>query len=198
MVFNFLKTWFNDRGEIFQNGQIAETKVNREEKKELISELKDVFAGSELVVVTHYVGITVAEVSELRKKIREAGASFRVTKNRITRLALEGTDYASLADMMTGPTAIAASKDPVAAAKAVVEFAKKNDKLVILGAVMNGKLLSAADVKALADLPSLDEIRAQLIALIQTPATRIARISSEPAAQLARVFGAYAKKEQAA
>ncbi len=172
--------------------------MNREEKKELISELKDVFADSELVVVTHYVGITVAEVSALRKSIREAGASFRVTKNRITRLALEGTDYAPLADMMTGPTAIAASKDPVAAAKAVVEFAKKNDKLVILGAVMNGKLLSPAEVKALASLPSLDEMRAKLIALIQTPATRIARISSEPAAQLARVVGAYARKEQAA
>ena len=177
---------------------IAETKVNREEKKELISELKDVFADSELVVVTHYMGITVAEVSGLRKKIREAGASFRVTKNRITRLALEGTNYASLADMMTGPTAIAASKDPVAAAKAVVEFAKKNDKLVVLGAVMNGNLLTAEEVKALAELPSLDEMRSKLIALIQTPATRIARISSEPAAQLARVFGAYAKKEQAA
>ena len=173
--------------------------MNREEKKELISELKDVFAESELVVVTHYTGITVAEVSELRKKIREAGASFRVTKNRITRLALEGTDYAPLADMMTGPTAIAASKDPVAAAKAVEEFAKKNDKLVVLGAVMNGKLLSAEEVKALSELPSLDEMRSKLIALIQTPATRIARIASEPASQLARVFNAYATKgEQAA
>lgn len=172
--------------------------MNREEKKELISELKDVFAESELVVVTHYVGITVAEVSELRKKIREAGASFRVTKNRITRLALEGTDYAPLADMLTGPTAIAASKDPVAAAKAVVEFAKKNNKLVVLGAVMNGQMLSAAEVKALAELPSLDEMRSKLIALIQTPATRIARIASEPASLLARVFNAYATKDEQA
>lgn len=172
--------------------------MNREQKKELISELQGVFADSELVVVTHYSGITVKEVTELRGIVRKAGASFKVTKNRITRLALEGTEYASLADMMVGPTAIATSKDPIAAAKAVVEYAKKNDKLVILGAVMNGKLLSVDEVKALAALPSLDELRGKLIGLIQAPASRIARISAEPAAQVARVVGAYARKGQAA
>lgn len=172
--------------------------MNREQKKELISELQSVFADSELVVVTHYSGITVKEVTELRRQIRESGASFKVTKNRITRLALEGTDYASLADMMTGPTAIAASKDPVSAAKAVVEYAKKNEKLIVLGAVMNGKLLSVAEVKALAALPSLDELRGKIVGVLQAPASRIARLSSEPAAQLARVIGAYARKGQAA
>lgn len=172
--------------------------MNREQKKELISVLNGVFLESELVVVTQYKGITVAEISALRADIRKAGAGFRVTKNRITRLALEGTEYDTLADMFTGPTAIAYSKDPVAAAKAVVDFAKKNEKLVIVGAVMNGQALDAAAVKALASLPSLDELRGTLVGLLQAPASRIARIANAPATQLARVLDAYSREGKAA
>ncbi len=172
--------------------------MNREQKKELISALNGVFTESELVVVTQYKGITVAEVSALREDIRKSGAGFRVTKNRITRLALEGTEYDKLADMFVGPTAIAYSQDPVAAAKAVVDFAKKNEKLVIVGAVMNGQVLSADAVKALAALPSLDELRGKIVGLLQAPASRIARIANAPAGQVARVIGAYAREGKAA
>ncbi len=145
------------------------------------------FKEASLVVVTHYLGLTVAEMTELRRKVREAGAKFRVTKNRITRLALAGTPYEGLADLMTGPTALSTSVDPIAAAKAVVQFAKKNEKIVVLGGVMNGQTLSADQVKALGDLPSLDELRGKIVGLLQAPA-----------GQIARVCKAYSEKEQAA
>ena len=145
------------------------------------------FKEASLVVVTHYLGLTVAEMTELRGKVREAGAKFRVTKNRITRLALAGTPYEGLADLMTGPTALSTSVDPIAAAKAVVQFAKKNEKIVVLGGVMNGQTLSADQVKALGDLPSLDELRGKIVGLLQAPA-----------GQIARVCKAYSEKEQAA
>ena len=145
------------------------------------------FKEASLVVVTHYLGLTVAEMTELRGKVREAGAKFRVTKNRITRLALAGTPYEGLADLMTGPTAVSTSADPIAAAKAVVQFAKKNEKIVVLGGVMNGQTLSADQVKALGDLPSLDELRGKIVGLLQAPA-----------GQIARVCKAYSEKEQAA
>jgi len=172
--------------------------VNREEKHELVSDLGGLFGDTGIVVVTQYKGLTVAEVSDLRAKVREAGAGFRVTKNRLTRLALAGTKFESLSDLFTGPTAIAYSNDPVAAAKAAVEFSKKNEKLIIVGASMGAEVLSVESVKTLATLPSLDELRAKIVGIIQTPATRIAAVTAAPAGQLARVFGAYARKDEAA
>jgi len=172
--------------------------VNREEKQELVSDLGGLFEETGIVVVTQYKGLTVAEVSDLRAKVREAGAGFRVTKNRLTRLALAGTKFESLSDLFTGPTAIAYSNDPVAAAKAAVEFSKKNEKLIIIGASMGAEVLNVESVKTLATLPSLDELRAKIVGIIQTPATRIAAVTQAPAGQLARVFGAYARKDEAA
>ena len=136
---------------------------------------------------------TVAQSTALRGKIREAGASYKVAKNRLAKLAIKDTAYEGLGDMLTGPTAIAASLDPVAAAKAVVDFAKTTDKIEIVGGSMGSQVLNAEGVKALASMPSLDELRAKLIGLVQAPATKIAQLSTAPAAKLARVFGAYAK-----
>ncbi|CCG06641.1 50S ribosomal protein L10 [Pararhodospirillum photometricum] len=172
--------------------------MNREEKKELIAELSGLFGSTTTCIVTHYKGMTVAEVEKLRREMRAAGASFRVTKNRITRLALEGTSFEGIAPLFVGPTAIATSVDPVAAAKVCVEYAKKNDKLVILGGSMQGKLLDTQAIDALAKLPSLDELRGKLLGMINTPATRIAGVLQAPAGQLARVFNAYATKDEAA
>ncbi len=172
--------------------------MNRTEKEDLVAAMRSVFEGTNLIVVTHYSGMTVAQMSNLRGRMREVGASFKVTKNRLARLALEGTKFQPLADMFTGPTAIAYSTDPVAAAKATVEFAKTNAKLVILGGVLDQQTLDAAGISALATLPSLDELRTKIVCTIQTPATRIAGVLQAPAGQLARVFGAYANKDEAA
>ena len=150
-----------------------------------------------LVVVAHYKGLTVAEMTNLRVKMRAAGASFKVTKNRLTKLALAGTEFENLADLFVGPTAIAASSDPVAAAKVAVEFAKTNDKLQILGGSLGSMRLDVDGIKALATLPSLDELRARLIGMISTPATRIAGVLQAPAGQLARVLRAKADKDAA-
>ncbi|WP_299438405.1 50S ribosomal protein L10 [uncultured Rhodospira sp.] len=166
--------------------------MNRDEKKDLVDSLRAEFGESTVCIVTHYQGLTVAQMEALRGKVREAGARFRVTKNRITRLALDGTDFEGLSDLFTGPTAIATSADPVAAAKACVDFAKTNDKLVILGASMQGRVLDAEGVGALAKMPSLDELRAQLVGLLTTPAQRVASVTQAPAGQLARVLRAYA------
>ena len=172
--------------------------MNREEKAELVASMNELFGGATAVVVTHYKGLTVADMGALRDKAREAGASFKVTKNRLTRLALEGTPYEGLADYFTGPTAIAWSDDPVSAAKVCVDFAKTNDKLVVVGGGMGSTVLDPNGVKALATMPSLDELRAKLVGMIQTPATRIAAVTAAPAGQLARVFNAYAQKDEAA
>ncbi|WP_019647176.1 50S ribosomal protein L10 [Novispirillum itersonii] len=172
--------------------------MNREQKQELVSELHQLFGEVSTVVVAHYSGLTVTEMENLRKQMRAAGASFRVTKNRLTRLALDGTKFDSIGDLMTGPTGIAVSADPVAAAKAMVDFAKTNPKLVILGGNMNGSALNSDGVKALATMPSLDELRAKLVGMIQTPGTRIATVLSQPGAGLARVLNAYATKGEAA
>ena len=161
--------------------------MKREQKTQLLSTMNEEFRDAELIVVTHYTGLTVAEISELRNAVRKSGAKFRVTKNRITRLALAETQHGQLSDLMRGPTAVSFSKDPVAAAKAVVAFAKKNEKLVILGGIMDGKLLSAIEVKALGELPSMDELRGKLVGLLQAPAGKVAR-----------VFKAYADKGEAA
>ncbi len=169
--------------------------MNRSEKAELIASLNKGFADINLLVVTRQSGLTVAEVSDLRRKVRAAGASYKVSKNRLTRLALEGTAFKDIGSFLTGPTAIASSKDPVAAAKAVAAFAKDNEKLTIVGGSLNGQTLDADGVKQLASLPSLDELRAKLLALLQTPATRIAGVVQAPAGQLARVMGAYGAKD---
>lgn len=161
--------------------------MDRKQKTELLADLKKLFEENELIVISHYKGLTVKEVEELRDNVRNAGAGFRVTKNRITRLALEGTKFEGLKDLFTGPTAIAFSNDPIAAAKAVVAFAKTNDKLVVMGGGNNdAKVLSVEEVQYLASIPSLDELRAKLIGLLQAPAS-----------QVARVLAAYSEKEAA-
>jgi large subunit ribosomal protein L10 len=172
--------------------------VERAEKEKVIASMNQAFKESTLVVVTHYTGMTVGEMVQLRDKIREAGASFKVTKNRLTRRALDGTKFKGLEDLFTGPTAVAFSKDPVAAAKAVVGFAKTNEKLVVLGGALGEEKLAPDGVRALASLPSLDELRATLIGLVQAPATKIAGVLQAPAGQLARVIQAHADKSQAA
>ena len=166
--------------------------MDRSQKSDLVAELKSVFAETGLVVVTRNLGLTVAQSSDLRGKMRDAGAQFKVAKNRLAKIALEGSKYSPIGDLLTGPTALATSSDPVAAAKVAVEFAKSNDKFEIVGGAMGETLLDVAGVKALAALPSLDELRGSLIGLIQAPATKIARIALEPAAQLARIFAAKA------
>ena len=172
--------------------------MDRSEKSSLVSSLRERFEGAALVVITRQSGLTVAESTDLRRKMLQAGASYKVTKNRLTRLALEGTQFTQLADLFTGPTAIATSKDPVAAAKVAVDYAKTNDKLEIVGGALNSQLLDADGVKALATLPSLDSLRGKLLGMIQTPATRIAGVLQAPAGQLARVLRAKADKGEAA
>jgi large subunit ribosomal protein L10 len=171
--------------------------MDRAQKAELVAELKQTFTETNVVVVTRNLGLTVAQSTDLRNRMRDSGARYRVAKNRLALIALEGTTYAPLSDLMTGPTALATSSDPVAAAKAAVDFAKTNDRLEIVGGAMGKTLLDAEGVKALAALPSLDQLRATIVGLIQAPATKIARTISEPGAQLARVIGAYAAKDAA-
>lgn len=172
--------------------------MDRSQKEELVASLHQTFAETNLVVVTQQSGLTVAEVSNLRRQMRDAGASYKVTKNRLTRLALEGTRYEALKELFTGPTAIAVSADPVAAAKVCVSFAKANEKLIIVGGAMGETRLDAQAIQALATLPSLDELRGKLIGLLQAPATKVAGVVQAPAAQLARVLNAYASKGEAA
>jgi len=150
-----------------------------------------------VVVVTRNLGLTVAKSTELRTKMRDAGASYKVAKNRLAKRAAEGTPYAAIVDLLTGPTALATSDDPVAAAKVAIQFAKDNDKLEIVGGAMGDTLLDAEGVKALASMPSLDELRGKIVGLINAPATKVVQVIQAPAGQLARVFGAYAAKEDA-
>jgi len=164
--------------------------VNRQEKAELIETLQTTLNDSTTVVVAHQVGMTVAESSDLRAKMREAGAGFKVTKNRIAKLALNDTPHTALESMFTGPTAIGTSTDPVAAAKVLVEYAKGNDKLTIVGGSMDGKSLDKAGVEALAKLPSLDELRGKLVGILQAPAAKIVRVAQAPAGKVARVIKA--------
>jgi large subunit ribosomal protein L10 len=169
--------------------------VLRAQKEELVEQLHQTFADAELVVVTHQSGLTVAEANDLRRRMREAEASYRVTKNRLAKIAIQGTRYACLEALFTGPTAIAFSHDPIAAAKVAVEFANKNDKLRIVGGAMGEKELDVAAVGDLARLPSLDQLRGQLVGLLQTPASRLVGVLQAPGGQLARVLAAYAKKD---
>ena len=168
--------------------------MDRSQKADSVAQLNAVFNEVGVVVVTRNLGMTVAQSTDLRNKIREAGATYKVAKNRLAKLAIKDTSYEGLGEFLTGPTAIAASVDPVAAAKAVVDFAKTTDKIEIVGGSMGTQVLTPEGVKALASMPSLDELRAKLIGLVQAPATKIAQLSTAPAAKLARVFGAYAKE----
>ena len=171
--------------------------MDRAEKESMVASLHQTFEDVSIVVVTHYSGLTVAEMGELRDQMREAGAVFKVTKNRLTRRALEGTKYQSLEEMFTGPTAIAYSEDPVAAAKAAVNFSKTNNKLIVLGGALGDEQLDVNAVKSLASLPSLEELRAKFVGMISTPATRIAVVLQAPAGQVARVLGARGASEEA-
>lgn len=173
-------------------------KVDRAQKEELVAKLHSTFSETTAVVVTHYTGLTVAELSDLRRQMLGAGARFQVTKNRLTKLALEGTKCSPITHLFTGPTGIAYSDDPISAAKVAVEFSKKNEKLVVLGGMMGETELDIDGVKALAALPSLDELRANILGVINTPATQIAAVLQAPPGQLARVFGAYGSSEAAA
>lgn len=172
--------------------------MDRAEKRELVTSLNEVFKSTGSVVVAHYAGLTVAQLNDYRSKMRAAGGTVKVAKNRLAKIALQGTESESIADLFKGQTIIAFSADPVAAPKVTVDFAKTNDKLIVLGGAMGKTGLNAEGVKALATMPSLDELRARLVGMISTPATRIAQVVNAPAGQLARVFGAYARKDEAA
>ena len=170
--------------------------MDRTEKREFVAGLNQALQATSMIVVTQNKGLTVAEATVLRRKMREAGATFKIAKNRLAHLALEGTRFDGIVPMLKGPTALAWSTDPVSVAKAAVEFAKTNEKLVLIGGALGAQTLNADGIKALADLPSLDVLRARLVGMISTPATRIAGVLQAPAGQLARVFGAYAKKDE--
>ena len=172
--------------------------MDRAQKERLVADLNKILQDMTLVVVTHQKGLTVAEATDLRRRIRAAGANFKVSKNRLTRLALEGTKFQALQSLLTGPTAVAYSTDPVAAAKVCVEFAKKNDKLTIIGGALGEQALDVEGVKALAMLPSLDELRGKIVGLLQAPAVKLAGVTQAPAGQLARVFSAYGSQDGAA
>jgi large subunit ribosomal protein L10 len=171
--------------------------VDRTEKREFVTGLNQALTATSMIVVTRNSGLTVAEVTDLRRKMGAAGATYKVAKNRLTNLALDGTPFDGIKSMLKGPIALAWATDPVAVAKTAVEFAKINEKFVLVGGSLGSQMLNADGVKALAELPGLDELRARLVGMIATPATRIAGILQAPAGQLARVFGAYAKRDEA-
>ena len=171
--------------------------MDRSQKAESVAALNAVFNEVGLVVVTRNLGLSVAQSTALRSKMRDAGAAYKVSKNRLARLALKDTQYEALEEHLTGPIALAWSTDPIAAAKAAVEFAKTNDKLEIVGGAMGSTQLNADGIKALASMPSLDELRGRIVGLVNAPATKVAQLVNAPAAKLARVFGAYGAKEAA-
>jgi len=172
--------------------------VDRAQKEELVTSLSEVFKTTSVVVVAHYSGLTVAQMSKLRQQMKASGATVKVAKNRLAKIALEGSDVAHVGSLLKGPTIIAYSSDPVAAPKVAVDFAKANDKFVILGGAFGKTALNPDGIKALATMPSLDELRAKLIGLINAPATKVAQVVNAPAAKLARVFGAYGRENEAA
>ncbi len=171
--------------------------MNRSEKQQWIDETTGQAENAQIVIIAHYKGLTVAEMTELRRNVRAAGAGFKVTKNRLAHRAFAGTKYETVVPLFKGPTALTYANDPVAAAKALSEFAKKKEKLVLLGGAFGETVLDTAGIQQLATLPSLDELRAKILALLNTPATRIAGVLQAPAGQLARVFGAYSTKDAA-
>jgi len=171
--------------------------VDRTEKRDFVTGLNQALSATSMIVVTRNGGLTVAEATDLRRKMRAAGATYKVTKNRLTNLALEGTPFGGIAPMLKGPTALAWSTDAVSVAKTAVEFARTNEKFVLIGGALGAQTLNADGVKALAELPSLDVLRAGIVGMISTPATRIAGVMQGVAGQLARVFGAFARKDEA-
>ena len=171
--------------------------MERAAKKEAVEQLHEVFKTTGVAIVAQYSGLTVAQMQKLRMEMKQAGASVKVSKNRLAKIALEGTDVVAIGPMLKGPTVIATSSDPIAAPKVAIDFAKANEKFVILGGAMGKTALNPDGVKALASLPSLDELRAKIVGLIQAPAQKLASITQAPAGQLARVFGAYGAKEAA-
>ncbi|RPF71206.1 50S ribosomal protein L10 [Aurantiacibacter spongiae] len=171
--------------------------MDRSQKSESVAQLNDVFNQVGVVVVTRNLGLSVDQSTALRGKMREAGATYKVAKNRLAKLALKDTDYTGIEEYLTGPVGLAWSEDPVAAAKAAVEFAKDNDRLEIVGGAMGTQVLDEAGVRSLASLPSLDELRGKIVGLVNAPATKIAQVVNAPAAKLARVFGAYGAKDAA-
>ena len=171
--------------------------MDRAQKAEAVAALKATFNEVSVVVVTRNLGLSVAQSTALRGRMREAGATYKVAKNTLTLIAAEGTPYQALGDLLTGPTALATSTDPVAAARVAVDFAKTTDRFEIVGGAMGATVLDVAGVRALAELPSLDELRGRLVGLIQAPATKIAQLVNAPAAKLARVFNAYAERDAA-
>jgi len=170
--------------------------VDRTEKRAFVAGLHEALTATLMIVVTHNTGLTVAEATELRRRMRAAGVTFRVAKNRLAHLALEGTQFDGLKSLLKGPTALAWSSDAVAAAKATVEFARTNENLVLVGGSLGPQTLDASGVRALAELPSLDELRARIVGMVATPATRVAVVLQGSAGQLARVFGAFARKSE--
>ena len=171
--------------------------MDRSQKSEAVAQLSEVFNEVSVVVVTRNLGLTVDQSTDLRNKMRDAGATYKVAKNRLAKLALKDTDYVGIDEYLVGPTALAWSQDPVAAAKVAVDFAKTNDKLEIVGGSMGTQVLDEAGIRSLASMPSLDELRGTIVGLVNAPATKIARVVNEPAAKLARVFGAYGAKDAA-
>jgi large subunit ribosomal protein L10 len=168
--------------------------VDRSEKEQLVSSLRQGLEESNLIIVAHQTGLTVAEVSDLRRQMREAGANFKVAKNTLARLAIAGTQNEGINILLSGPTTLTYSKDPVAAAKITMKFANSNDRFKVIGGSLNGRVLNTQEIETLSKLPSLDELRAKILGIISTPATRVAGILQAPAGQLARVFSAYGKK----
>jgi large subunit ribosomal protein L10 len=171
--------------------------MDRSQKADSVASLNAVFNEVGVVVITRNLGMSVAQSTALRTKMRDAGAAYKVAKNSLAKLAIVDTNYAEIGDLLTGPTALATSVDPIAAAKVAVDFAKTTDKIEIVGGAMGTQVLTPEGIKALATMPSLDELRAKLIGLVQAPATKIAQLTTAPAAKLARVFAAYAEKEAA-
>ena len=169
--------------------------MDRAQKRELVTKLNEEWKSSGVLVVAHYKGLTVAQMTDFRKRVKEAGGVVKVTKNRLAKLALEGTDVEAVSDLLKGQTCVAYSDDPISAAKVSVRYARENDKLIILGGAMGKTRLDSNGVKALADLPSLDELRGKLIGLLQAPAGKIARIVKEPGGMLARVLAAKGSQE---
>ncbi len=172
--------------------------MERAEKREFVASMNEVFSNAGAVVVAHYSGITVAELSALRSQMKAAGGTVKVAKNRLVKLALEGTEAEHIKELFEGQTLICYSEDPITAPKVAVDYSKGNEKLVILGGAMGATNLDSAGVKALASLPSLDELRGKMVGLLQAPAGKIAQVVNAPAGQLARVFGAYSQKDEAA
>jgi len=171
--------------------------VDRAQKEKVVEELGQIFESSGVVVVAHYAGLTVAEMQDLRAQMREAGGSVRVAKNKLAKIALEGTPSASIADLLTGMTVLAYSEDPVAAAKVVDAYAKKNEKLVILGGAMAGTALDVDGVKAVAKMPSREELIASIVGCVVAPAANIAGAIGAPASNIASILSTIEEKAAA-